>query len=340
MRFGLALLAGVILLWGAGPLAISVAVGPEGGFGPLWLNGSRLIFAGLALLVVLLLRGRSVLPGPALGSLIGLGLVGWSLGSGLQVIAQKEVASGLAALVLSLGPALTLLFESAADRRPPALVHVLGASAGLTGIGLILSGGGLGEGAALGVLLLLGAAASWAGAAVLQARFPANTAPGVSAAWQMLAGGGGLVLAAVGTGEPLPLPSSSGLAAWAYLAVGAGAIGFLAWVEVLRRVPVVAAMSQPTLSTLVAVGLGHLLLGEHLGEQALLGIPLAVLGAAATLLPRDTRLPRLPWSPHGPPRLRPFLRHGTRPHPRALPVLARARVLARRARRRPGRLDV
>ena len=73
--FGL-MLGVVALVWGAGPLAIGVAVGDGGGFGPLWLNGTRLLLAGVVLLGIAALRGQPVAPRGQLPLLVGLGLVG------------------------------------------------------------------------------------------------------------------------------------------------------------------------------------------------------------------------------------------------------------------------
>ena len=197
---------------------------------------------------------------------------------------------GLRTRVIALSPSLALLFSATADRRVPGLAPVAGTLIGLFGVALVVLDGGTTASSLLPVLLLLVAAASWAGASVLQVRLPVRTTPTVGAAWQMMAGGGGLLVAALALGEPLPTPALSGWLAWSYLAVIGGVVGFVAWVEVLRRVPVPVAMTQPTLSTVIAVSLGHVVLGEQLGAWAPVGIPLALMGAAVTLLPLDALL--------------------------------------------------
>jgi drug/metabolite transporter (DMT)-like permease len=285
-RTGWFLLALVIVLWGAGPMSIGVAVGPDGGFGPLWLNASRLTVGGLTVLGLAALRGRPLVPQRGLVRLVVIGLIAWTLGSGVQVIAQTEVPSGLAALVLGLGPGLTMLLEAGIDRRLPGIQQILGILAGVVGLALLVGGGAADGAGVVPILLLLLAAVAWGGAAVAQARFPTDASPLVAAGWQMIAGGVGLVLLAVGTSEPLPSPTPAGWAAWAFLAFGAAAVGFLAWIEVLRRLPVMVAMTQPTLSTVVAVALGVVVLGEPIGAVALLGVVLSIAGAAGAATPR------------------------------------------------------
>jgi drug/metabolite transporter (DMT)-like permease len=287
---GFIFLVVVVVVWGSGPMAIGYAVSEPGGFGPLWLNGTRLVVAAVGLLAIAAARGVRLVPVSGAWRALVAGLVGWSAGNGLQFVAQTEVASGLTAVITGLSPAMALLLESAIDRKWPALVHTAGALLGAISLWFLV--GGEGGGASVrGVLLLLASAAGWATGAVLEGRFPARAPPIVSAAWQMGAGGIGLCAAAWAVMEPLPAPSPWGWVAWAWLAVGCAAIGFLAWVEVLRRLPIVLAMTQPTLSTLISVALGAWVLGEGVGPWVAVGVALAVFGAALCIVPRPSQKP-------------------------------------------------
>jgi probable blue pigment (indigoidine) exporter len=288
---GLLLLAGVILAWGSGPLAVDRAL--AGGMGPLWLAATRLLVAGSLVLIVARLRGRPVGLGRAWVRVGLTGLLGWSVGNGLQVVAQQDVPSSVAALLLGLSPALAVLLDAAWARRWPGLCRVIGVVAGLVGLVWLVGGGGLGLVGPWPVLLLLLAALGWGAAAVWEARSSTAVAPSVSAGWQMLSGGLGLGLSALALGEPLPLATAEGWGAWAWLTLVCGALGFLGWVEVLRRVPVPLAMTQPGLSTLVAVGLGAAFLGERLGPEALPGVGLVLLGAGLSAVPPRPRGPRM-----------------------------------------------
>lgn len=280
-------LAVVVLLWGSGPIAIGVGVSPEGGFGPLWLGSSRLLVAALILLVVGRLRGHALWPAGGPLKAIAVGAIGWSVGNGAQTFAQTDAPASLAALIVGLSPACAIALDASLAKRLPAPHHLLAVVFGLLGLGLLVLGDGplIAPPWAIGLLVL--AAVGWAAASVIEGRRPVAAAPSISAGWQMLAGGAGLLAAAIVAGEPVPLPSAAGWVAWAWLALACAAVGFLSWIEVLRRLPVALAMTQPTLSTVVAVWLGALLLGEVLGSGAAVGMIATLIGAALAAVPAD-----------------------------------------------------
>ncbi|TVQ94499.1 MAG: hypothetical protein EA397_02180 [Deltaproteobacteria bacterium] len=292
-RLGWVYLVAVVLLWGSGPLAIGLGVGDEGGFGPLWLGSSRLLVAGGLLVVLSGLRGGGLWPTGGLWRPASAGLIGWSVGNGAQIFAQTEASASLAALIVGLSPAFALGLDALWARRRPAAHHLLAVALGLGGLALLVGGGAGDETAlwAIGALLL--AAVGWAAAAVSEQRRPVLTSPTLSAGWQMLWGGAGLTVAALASGELLPAPTLVGGLAWVWLTLPCAALGFLTWVEVLRRLPVAIAMTQPTLSTIVAVWLGVRFMGDSLSTSAGLGMGVTILGAALAAIPSTARL-RIP----------------------------------------------
>lgn len=293
-------LALVVLLWGSGPVAIGYGVSADGGFGPLWLGASRLLLAAGVLIAVGAARGYGFWPRSGLVRPILAGLIGWSVGNGAQVFAQTHATASVAALIIGLSPVFALALDSLWEGRLPAVHHVLAVAISLGGLALLI-GGASGDTPLWAVGMLVLAALGWAAAAVLERRRPVLAAPSLSAGWQMLWGGLGLWIAAVLTGEPLPTPTLVGWLAWAWLALACAAVGFLSWIEVLRRMPVALAMTQPTLSTAVAVCLGALLLAETLEGGAILGMMLAFVGAGLAAIPpgplRKRRVPQ--WMRRG-----------------------------------------
>ncbi len=277
----------VIAVWATGYLAIGLAVTGDGGFGPLYMNGTRLVLAAVLLLVGLRAFGRPVVP--ARGHLLrmaGVGVLAWSIGNGLQVIGQQGVAPGLTALIMASSAALAVGLSAAWDRRLPTPLQGLSVGLGLAGVGLLVGASPAGAAPwALGALVI--ASLGWAAGSVAAARQPKSGGPIADAAWQMLFGGMGLVLLAVARGEPLPTPSAVGLAAWAWLAVGNAAIAYPLWVIALRKLPMHVCMTQSTLSPAIAVALSAAFLDEAFGPRTVPGMVLALGGAALAGFARD-----------------------------------------------------
>lgn len=72
----------------------------------------------------------------------------------------------------------------------------------------------------------------------------------------------------------------------AVAAIGPGALGGLAFVWGLRRMPAAHASTLTLLEPLVAVALGAALLGEHVSERTLMGGTLILAGAALVIVRR------------------------------------------------------
>ena len=257
-------------LWGSGYLAAEVALAD--GFGPLWLQGSRLLIASGIL--AWLARGQGH-PFPRRVSVLATGTLAWTVGSGLQTVAQQTVPPGTTALIMGSGPVVSVALGSLLDRRLPSALEGIGLAVGLGGLALLV---GPSLGGSAGVPWLLLATVGWSGAAVWEARSGCGAGPLAIAAVQMGIGGIGLTAMALFFAEPLPHLGLAGLAGWGWLTVACAALGMPLWLWILRILPMSVAMLQCTLSPVVAAA-GGMVLGETWPAAGKVGMVAVLLGA-------------------------------------------------------------
>lgn len=231
------------------------------------------------------LRPRTA--GDVIGILATGGLV-VGLTNALLFVGQQTTTSGVAAVVFSLNPILTVALAAwlLPDGRATPL-GVAGTLVGLAGIVVVAGPASLVAGDAAGVVALAGGAVSIAvGTVLLRWAEPtlsstARTVWGVPLA-ALLSHAGSLA-----AGESLAQAAftPTALAAVAYVGVGSGAVAYLAYFALIdaagpRRANLVF-YAVPVVST---VG-GWALLGESVGRTTLLGF--AVVAAGFTLVLAD-----------------------------------------------------
>ncbi len=147
--------------------------------------------------------------------------------------------------------------------------------------------GSLGE-APLGVLAMLGAAASWGVGTVLQKRIwrtPVLTLIG----WQLLIGGVPMgALAVAMDSAPFERLTVYGVLSVAYVIGIATLLGYLAWFTILDRAPAAVASIAVLPVPLIGVLSSALFLGEAIGWREILAL-LLITAALATVLPLPGR---------------------------------------------------
>ncbi len=206
-------------------------------------------------------------PLPSLKQCLSAGAIGillLSCGNGGVTVAEHwGVASGVAALAVATVPLFTLLFGRFFGNRTNALEWA-GIALGLLGIVLLNLGSNL-QGSPAGAGLILFAAATWAFGSVWSRRLdlPAGA---MASAVEMLVGGGVLLLGSLLSGERLEqMPTAAGWGALAYLVVFGSIIAFSAYMYLLANVRPAAATSYAYVNPAVAVMLGVVFAGEHIG---------------------------------------------------------------------------
>jgi drug/metabolite transporter (DMT)-like permease len=200
------------------------------------------------------------------------------------VWAEQRIPSGLAALLVAVTPAWTVLFEWAHGSGAPPLRTLGGLAAGLAGVGLLVAPSGLG-----GVRLdLAGAAAcllsslSWSLGSVRSRTMRLPPSPAIASSLQMLAGGSLLLLVGIATGEAgranLAHASARSVLAVVYLIIFGSLVAFTAFTWLLRVSTPSRVATCAYVNPVVAVVLGWAFAGERLGARSLVAAAVIVVG--------------------------------------------------------------
>ncbi len=281
----------VYVFWGSGFLGVRVMVRD---IPPLLGTGSRFVISGLVLLGWSMWRARRGdgnrrdavrLSRRELAAVFVVGMLLIGGGNGLLAIGEQHVDSSLAALLAASIPLWIIVFRAIAREHNPPL-GIVGTIVGLFGVGLLFLPGHASTGTSiLASILLVVSAIGWAFGSWLVPRLPLPDSALVLTGWQMVLGGFGVVILGLLAGEAgdLRAPSSGPAAAYVYLTLVTGLIGYLAFVWLLQNVPIGKASTYAYVNPVVAVLLGWLILGEQPTTTMLIAATVIVASVAVTL---------------------------------------------------------
>jgi drug/metabolite transporter (DMT)-like permease len=289
---GLVHLAVVYLVWSSTYLAIRVAVRPGAGFPPFTLGVLRGGLAGLLLLLwAVSQRKRVRLARGELAAHVISGILLWTLGNGMVIFAEQRVASALAAVLISSTPIWVAILEAAVDRAWPSRLLIASLFVGFLGTGLIslpeLRHGTTADTLAVAALLL--GSLSWGAGSLYQRRRQLTLDPIVSSGYQQLFGAIGMAVPALLLREPAPQPTAAAWGAFAFLLVFGSLLAFTSFLLALRLLPTRVVFTYAYVNPVIAVFLGWLLLGEHLGGFTLAGAALVLFGVFGVFRSRQPR---------------------------------------------------
>jgi drug/metabolite transporter (DMT)-like permease len=288
-------LATVYLVWGSTYLAVRVMVRT---IPPLLGSGVRFLAAGAVLYPFLVARrgwaGVRVTARQA-GAAALVGVLFLAGGTGLVTVAERDVPSGLAAVLVAAMPLGVVLLRYLAGELVPRATSV-GVVAGLAGVAvLLLPGDPASETGWSGLVLILVADASMAVASFASSRLPVPGDTLVATALELLAAGIVLCAAGLFTGEAADLQperfSTASTAALAYLIVAGSLAAYTAYVWLLANAPVSKATTHTHVNPVVAVALGWLILSERVTLATLAGAAL-VVGSVAAVVHHESALHR------------------------------------------------
>ncbi|HEX6509102.1 MAG TPA: drug/metabolite exporter YedA [Chloroflexota bacterium] len=281
-RLAIALaLLGVYVIWGSTYLAIRFAVQT---IPPFLQAGMRFILAGIILYVVLHARGA---PHPSREQWVGAAIVGALLllgGNALVSLAERSVASHLAALLVATVPIWAALFARLWGHTPSRL-EAAGLLLGFVGVGILNVGSSL-HGNVFGMVILLVAASSWALGSVWSPHLSLPTGM-MASATEQLCGGAMILVIGLARGERVVvMPSARSLWALLYLVVMGSIVAFTCYSFLLQRVRPALATSYAYVNPIVAVILGAGLAGESVTGSTLVALVVILAAVALVVLGR------------------------------------------------------
>jgi drug/metabolite transporter (DMT)-like permease len=205
--------------------------------------------------------------------------------------AVQRVPTGTAALLVASVP----LFMAIIDRvwfgvRLPAAAAA-GIGTGLFGVAMLAGPSGRVD--ALGAAVLLGASFAWAAGSAYARVAPLPRGPFASASLQMLAAGAALALIGLAAGEGAQVHpsqvSAASLGALAFLVVCGSLVAFTAYGWLIRNATTTLVSTYAYVNPVVAVFLGWLLVGEHVGAREVAAGLVILASVGMLLLARERR---------------------------------------------------
>jgi drug/metabolite transporter (DMT)-like permease len=282
----------VYVVWGSTYLGIRVVVET---MPPLLTSGIRFVLAGAIMWIAIAVRkgvdGARLDRRQLLAcTLVGAGLVAG--GNGLVMVAEQDVPSGLAALIMAAIPLWVVLLRAVTGERI-GVATLVGVAVGFAGVALLLLPGGGGSHADIGPLLtVVCASLLWSVGTILSQRLDMPPDAFLSTGAQMVMGGliagaAGLVLGEVADFH-LSSFSTRSWVAFAYLVLIGSIVAFTAYSWVLQNAPVSTVATYAFVNPVVAVFLGWLVLDEKVTSTILLATAI-IVGSVAVIVRRESR---------------------------------------------------
>ena len=291
-------MATIYVVWGSTYLAIRVMVET---IPPLLGAGVRFAIAGAVFYLLLLARrgraGMRITP----AQLGGAAIVGVLLcfgGNGLVTIAEQDVPSGLAALLIASVPLWVVLLRTLVGRERVSRSTLAGVALGFAGVAMLVLPGDRPEGATLGgVLLVVAAAVLWASGSFWSKRVELPDDSFVSTAVQMLCGGGAMIAVGLVAGEAgdvrLGEVSLDSALAFAYLVLAGSLLAFTAYVWLLQNAPISTVATYAYVNPVIAVALGWAILSEEI-TPLVIGATAVIVASVAVVVREESATPEEP----------------------------------------------
>jgi drug/metabolite transporter (DMT)-like permease len=290
---GLLHLSIVYVLWGSTYLAIRIAVQEGSGFPPMIMSATR-VFCGSIILMSLakiFYKDSLKINRDEFLVLFISGIALWFCGNGLVAIAETNINSGYAALIIACTPIWVAAIESYLNKRTPSLFLLGSLVISILGI-TILNWPAISTNDTTNLwstFLLIFAGLSWGAGSIYQKRKGLKISPEVSSAYQQIFGGLVLFIASFVLSEPNISPSFTSWLAWAYLIIFGSVIAFTSFIKALKLLPANIVFTYAFINPIVAVLLGLIVLNEPITIWTLVGSPLILIGVFGVFKEKNYR---------------------------------------------------
>lgn len=277
-----ALLVLLSVIWGGSYLFIGIAVKE---LSPLTIVMARVMIAAASLLPIhFALVGALPRDWPVWRALIGLSVLNNIVPFLLIVSGQTMIAAGLASVINATTPLFGVGFIAVAGLEPLVRRKVIGLVTGVAGVA-VLKGGHLFDAGSqsLGILLCLGAAASYGLGSLWAKMMLKNVQPLSAATGQLLISSAIMAVLGPSFGHPAELFEAS-WAAWAALlglSLLATSLAYIIFFRVVSRAGPANVLLTTMMIPLSAILMGYAVLGERLDAREILG---AVIIIAALVI--------------------------------------------------------
>ena len=274
----------VYIVWGSTYLAIRVVVQT---MPPLLSAGVRHVVAAAIIFAVLALTRRTAGLRLTRAEWLGSGLVGILLllgGNGLVMLGERDVPSGLAALIIAVEPLMIVILRRIFGERI-ALGTIIGVVVGFAGVAVLIIPEGIGgEVKFLGMLMIVVAALSWAIGSYFSKLVALPRDPLASTGAQMIVGGASLLVVGLLVGEQNTFRvedfSVESLVSLGYLIVFGSIIAYTAYTWALQHAPMSRVATYAYVNPVVAIALGALVLSEPIHLTMLVGAAMIIVSVA------------------------------------------------------------
>jgi len=289
-----AALTAAAFFWGSGFVLARFALRS---ISPLVLLAGQSLATALSQMIWTLARGKIAelrLPADHFWPVLLLGLVGQNILNGLTFWGLASTTATNTALIFGISPVMISLMAALFLMEPFRRRQLLGALVGFSGISLIITQGHLGaihlRGMMTGNLLVLAAAAYWAGYSVATRHITQAVKPEVYTFYLLTLGAFGPLLLAVTAGGQLPISGLGGrtLASVVFIGVSTGTLGINFWNWGLSQIEASRVGVFSYLEPVFAAILAAAFLGERLGLPTALGAVLVFVGIFLTSVSRRT----------------------------------------------------
>jgi drug/metabolite transporter (DMT)-like permease len=277
-------LATIYVLWGTTYLGIRIGVET---IPPFLLSGARYTLAGTILFGFVALRGGLKEGWPTrrqwLSALLtGTGLV--AFGNGALSWGEQYLASGPAAIFIATVPLWMTIMARVFQKEPIRPAAAVGLGIGLLGLIVLVGPAAFQGGPVVAMLACLLAALGWAAATVYSRSAPFPNNPFLVAGMQMFAGGLAVSLFSAVSGDAsrfnLAAVSLRSELAFLYLLFVGAILAFGVYIWLVKVAPLPLLGTYAYVNPVVAVILGHLLLGEQITLRTIVGGGVIILGVA------------------------------------------------------------